>query len=164
MPVYAFLLVGYLFLLRPPNCPVWVVLLVAAVLGFLAWVVERVPPDAAKPVGVFLAILIAMVIPTVFIALRAHYLAEVALKGEPVQPFTIFAAVPVLDVSSDPVDVEWICSNNKNRPSIFDQKAVSKGMLLGQSPSTLFVRMDPVGAAPIVKLPAECVVVTRRDI
>ena len=124
-------------------------------------------------IAIGISILIGVVVPGVFIYFRAHDLADSALrplKGSPpdfpvVKPYSILDdSIPVLDVSSDKVDVEWICTDkNKKRPSVFDGRDMSPGELLGESPTSLFVRMDPPGKTPIVKLPAECVVTTRHE-
>jgi hypothetical protein len=51
------------------------------------------------------------------------------------------------------VNVEWICQGDRTLPSVFHNQYLNKGLLLmGESPSSLFVRMDPDGKIPIVKL------------
>ena len=152
-----------------------------AALLFVAWVVERIAGRQKTAVGLSIAIaaciLIAIVVPGLFVYIRAHDLADSAfrnpvVKGTPprvsfpvVKPYSILDnSIPVLDVSSDDVDVEWICTDkNKMRPSVFDGRNMSTGELLGENPTSIFVRMDPQGKTPIVQLPAECVVTTRYE-
>jgi hypothetical protein len=168
----AAVLMGYLLALKPWSWPILWIAVIWVVLVVLAWIVERVSPKRVVAVGVFISILIAVVVPMIFIDFRAHDLADSALKvdalkGTVVKPYSILLGIiPVLDVSSDDVDIQWICSDSdKKRPSVFDGRDTSTGELLGENPLNLFVRMDPEGKTPIVTLPAECVVITRyKDI
>ncbi|MGB8404417.1 MAG: hypothetical protein WCE30_10170 [Mycobacterium sp.] len=142
---------------------VWLGLLVGA------WLLESIAGRLSTQIGLIicsLAVLVtAVVVPWVFIYRRAHDMAEDALRGTPVGPYFILSgSIPVLDVSSEKVAVEWLCTDkNKNRPSVFDGQPISQGELLGESPSRLFVRMDPPGKITIVELPTECVEVTRSE-
>jgi hypothetical protein len=167
----AVLLLSYLFALKPWYWPVWKIVVVWIVLLFVAFVVMivAVVQEPAVGLGIVTAvsIVIAVILPGISVYFRAHDLADSALRSTVVIPYSIlFGSIPVLDVSSDEVDVEWICDDKvKHLPSVFHGRPMSKGELLGESPTSLFVRMDPEGKATIVKLPAECVVTTRyRDI
>jgi hypothetical protein len=170
----AAVLFAYLLALKPQSWPVryivvaWLVLIVAAV------IVERVAaqqePDVGFVIAIGVSIVIAFVLPGVLVNSRAHELADSALRGGPpnftvVKPYSLLnRSIPVLDVSSDVVDMEWICTDkNKKRPSVFDGRDISRGELLGESATSLYVRIDPPGKAAIVKLPAECVVIARYE-
>lgn len=160
-------LMGYLAALKPWSWPLWWSIVVCLVLLGLAWVVEHVAGRQNPAVGLVIAlaisILIAVVLPAVLIYFRAHDLADSALRGTVVKPYSIlFGSIPVLDVSSDEVDVEWVCTGKK-RPSVFDGRDSNTGELLAENPTSVFVRMDPEGKTPIVKLPADCVVTTRHE-
>ncbi|MDT5273574.1 MAG: hypothetical protein QOE48_745 [Mycobacterium sp.] len=168
---WAVLLLIYLLALKPWSWPVcwivgvWIVLLAVA---FVVMIVAGLQ-DPAVGLGIVTAIsiVISVILPGIFVYFRAHDLADSALRSTVVKPYSIlFGSIPVLDVSSDEVDVEWVCDEKtKKPPSVFHGGYTSKGELLGEDPSSVFVRMDPEGKATIVKLPAECVVTTRhRDI
>jgi hypothetical protein len=170
----AVLLLAYLLALKPWSWPVCEIVVVWIGLLTLAFVVMLVAGLQEPVVGLVvvtaISIVISVILPGIFVYFRAHDLADSALRGSPpnfieVKPYSILnGSIPVLDVSSDNVDVEWICTdNNKKRPSVFDGRDMSPGELLAESPTSLFVRMDPPGKTPIVKLPAECVVTTRHQ-
>jgi hypothetical protein len=161
------LLFWYLYALRPPNLPLshmvmaWFAMLIGALITAL------VPRQSITFVGVSIAVVIALIVPTWLIRDWALQKADVALtsdivKGPEVRPFSLSDVIPVLDVSTEMVNVEWICSGDKHRPSVFDGKDTSSAILLGETSSSFFVRMDPPGTTPIVKLPAECTVATRN--
>jgi hypothetical protein len=165
------LLLAYLFALKPWYWPVlkillvWIVLLILALVVMIVAVVQE--PAVGLGIVTAISIVISVILPGISVYFRAHDLADSALRSTVVIPYSIlFGSIPVLDVSSDEVDVEWICDDKvKHLPSVFHGRPMSKGELLGESPTSLFVRMDPEGKATIVKLPAECVVTTRyRDI
>jgi hypothetical protein len=172
--ILAVALLLYLLAVKPLFWQWQEIVVTWLVLPGVAWFLERVAgqldPGVGLVVVILAAIVIAIIVPGLFVDIRAHDLADSALSGSPpdfteVKPYSILnGRIPVLDVSSDKVDVEWICTDkNKKRPSVFDGRDISPGELLGESPSSLFVRMDPLGKTPIVKLPAECVVITRYE-
>jgi hypothetical protein len=167
LPVLVALLMWYLYLLRPPYWPLLGVFGTGVVLLIVAAVVSLVDQKYRNGVGLLISVLIAMVLPTLFITARAHAMADVALKsdvvtGGVVEPFSILG-IPVLDVSTEKVDVQWIC-NQKDAPYVFHGKPTSAALLLGETSSSLFVRIDPPNTAPpIVKLPAECAVAIRHE-
>jgi len=161
------LLLWYLYVLRPPNLPLshmfmaWVAMLIGAL------ITAAVPREYITIVGVSIALVIALIVPTWLIRDWALQKADEALtsdvvNGPVVKPFSLSDVIPVLDVSTEMVNVEWICGADKRRPNVFDGKDTSSAILLGETSSSLFVRMDPPGTTPIVKLPAECAVATRN--
>jgi 1,4-dihydroxy-2-naphthoate octaprenyltransferase len=85
------LAVGYLLALRPPDWPVfgWKMIASAITLMACAAVTILVPKEHINSVGVLISILLAVIGPTVFITARARDLADDAMSGKVVHPFSI---------------------------------------------------------------------------
>ena len=136
-----------------------------AVILLVGLILAKVGPSqrTANRVALFVAAVLAIALPAYAINQRAAILANESLAGKPVNPYAIFG-IPVLDVSSDPVDATWICADTQ-RPTLFkDSKdGVRHGLLLGENSSSVFIRLTDTTdqKSEIVKLPQMCVMVTR---
>jgi hypothetical protein len=125
--------------------------------------------------GIFSAALMTIVLPVGATVLRAHQLGTDAAQGRDVKSFSVLG-IPVLDVSSDPAVLTWVCLPDQ-RPSFFpdDPKASLKGHLLGGSATSVifmgnsFQKGDdlstnkPAIIHPIHSFPQLCVMVTHID-
>jgi hypothetical protein len=137
-------------------------LVVIFLVGFM---LAKIGPSrrTANRVALFVAAVLTIALPAYAINQRAAVLANESLAGRPVSPYAIFG-IPILDVSSDPVDTTWICAEGE-QPALFkDSKdGVRHGLLLGANSSSVFIRLtdmnDPI--SEIVKLPQMCVMVAR---